>query len=137
MGLTVSAELFFCVKQYFRLSFRPDLELEATLPRICPKTKATAERIDSSRHNTKQIRLIQGSEEWSLYCSVGERLVLNEYCDIGGSVPEFGAIKPCCSDSCVSVFHPSSPCRSAWRARVPATHEYRCDKQRTVFTCSC
>lgn len=59
----VSVELFSCVKQYFGLSFRPDLELEAILPRICPKTRPQLERMDSSRHNTKQIMLIQSSEE--------------------------------------------------------------------------
>lgn len=59
-------------------------------------TNPQLERMGSGRHNTKQIRLIQSSEEWGLYHSVGERLVLNEPHDVGGSVPEAGADKPRC-----------------------------------------
>ena len=73
------------------------MEPEAILPRISPKTRPQLERMDSSRHNTKQIRLIQSSEV-VLVLLVGERLVLNEHCDVGCSVPEFGAGKPRCSD---------------------------------------
>lgn len=106
-------KLFSCVKQNFRLSFRPDLELEAILPRICPKNRPQLERMDSSRRNTKQIRLIRSSEVCGLYCSVAERLVPNEHRGVGGSAPEFGAVKPRCSDPAlvtpVSLSHSPAP----------------------------
>lgn len=58
-----------CLKQGFRLG----LGLEALFFRICTKSRPLLKRMDSSRHNAKQISLIQSSKEWGSCCSAGGR----------------------------------------------------------------
>lgn len=57
------------VKQGYRLG----LDLEALFLRIRPKSRPLLKRMDSSRHNAKQIGLIQSSKERGSCCSAGDR----------------------------------------------------------------